>query len=33
MRIDYLIRAHTAPEQLARLVQRLDGRTRASTCT
>jgi hypothetical protein len=24
MRIDYLIRAHTAPEQLARLVQRLD---------
>ena len=26
MRIDYLIRAHTAPEQLARLVQRLDGR-------
>ena len=26
MRIDYLIRAHTAPEQLARLVQRLDER-------
>lgn len=24
MRIDYLIRAHTAPEQLARLVRRLD---------
>ena len=24
MRIDYLIRAHTAPEQLARLVERLD---------
>jgi core-2/I-Branching enzyme len=24
MRIDYLIRAHTAPDQLARLVQRLD---------
>jgi hypothetical protein len=24
MRIDYLIRAHTAPEQLARLVKRLD---------
>jgi hypothetical protein len=25
MRIDYLIRAHTAPEQLARLVERLDA--------
>lgn len=25
MRIDYLIRAHAAPEQLARLVERLDG--------
>ena len=24
MRIDYLIRAHTAPEQVARLVERLD---------